>query len=432
MPVTLVQEADAASSSVTLGSNATAGNALIVAVACLGSTSATGVTGVTLGGSADNFTPITPGPSAQDTTSPNDFINVSVWADPNCAGGSTAIAITGTGVVAAWVFEFSGLSGAPETWQVFPVPTYQGSWVTALGQTTAPAQAWVAITAAANQVGAETLTVNNVTGWTVETAHAGTAGSYDWGAIAAYQAVNTVGSPAWSGEFSQSSFSVTVLVTLPAATSGALPAPAPATAFQLPPGTVATGALTVEGTLSSPAVSSPSPAAAGFAAWAYDPAMFNAIHAAALGTAGSISLIKCPVAAATSCTAVRVWVQNGGLSLTSNQNFAGIYSSTGALIATTADQSTNWASSGVMVDATLTGAPFSIKPPFVWVAVLWNGSSAPSLAATANLTAAWANGKTTAATARWGILSGPYTALPTVITPATITLTAPQFWAALW
>ena len=145
MPVAFVQEADSASSSVTLAAT-TAGNTVIVAVACLGPTSAAGVTGITLGGSPDNFTLITPGPSAQDTTSPGDYLNVSVWADANCASG-TAISVTGTGVQAVWAFEFSGLAGMADIAQVLPVGTYQDSWMASAPETTVPAEAWFAVIA---------------------------------------------------------------------------------------------------------------------------------------------------------------------------------------------------------------------------------------------------------------------------------------------
>ncbi len=218
MPAALVQEADAASASVTLGSGTTAGNTVIVAVACLGPAQATGVTGVTLGGSPDNFTPIAPGPSARDTTSPNDYLNVSVWADADCAGAATAVTVTGTGVLATWVYEFSGLAGTADISKVFSVSTYQDSWLATTAQASLPAEAWIAVIGAANQVGAETLTVTSGSGWATETAYNGTSGSYYWGAVSAYQTVNTVGTPSFSGFFSQPSFSAVAIVTLGAGT----------------------------------------------------------------------------------------------------------------------------------------------------------------------------------------------------------------------
>lgn len=251
MTIALVQEADAASSPVTLGSATTAGNTVVVAVACLSSSASAGVTGVTLGGSPDNFTPVTPGPSARDTTSPNDYLNVAVWADANCIASNT-VAVTGTGIVGVWVWEFSGLSGTPENWQVFPVPTYQSSWIAALPQTKVPVEAWIAVTAAANQTATETISVNSGFGWATQTAYTGTSGSYFYSAQAAYQTVNTVGAPAFNGTFSQPSFSATVLLALKAAPAANLPVALPGASgggLSLPGSSVVTGNLTVHGTL---------------------------------------------------------------------------------------------------------------------------------------------------------------------------------------
>ena len=67
--------------------------------------------------------------------------------------------------------------------------------------------------------------MNSGNGWTTETAYSGTSGSYDWGAVAGYQTVNTVGTPSFNGSFSQASFSVMVLVTLGAGTPAVPAAP---------------------------------------------------------------------------------------------------------------------------------------------------------------------------------------------------------------
>lgn len=243
MPVTLVQEADAASSSLTLSAT-TAGNTVVVAVACLGATSATGVTGITLGTNPDNFTLVSPGPSAHDTTSPNDYLNVSVWADPNCAGSATALSVTGTGVLAVWAWEFSGLSGTVDVAQVLQVSTYQDSWMATASQTTVPAEAWVAVVAAANQTASETITETGKNGWALQNAYNGTSGPYDWGAVAAYQTVNTLGTPSLAGTFSQPSMSSAAIVTFGMALPAAPAAPvAPGTplAVPAPPSTTASG-----------------------------------------------------------------------------------------------------------------------------------------------------------------------------------------------
>jgi hypothetical protein len=113
MAPTLVQSASATGTSattltVTLGSSTTAGNCLVVCIGTQESTSNPTVSGITLGGGADNF-------AAANTAYSNTAINAAIWADPNCAGGQTSVVITltgGAGVnphAAAWVMEWSGL-----------------------------------------------------------------------------------------------------------------------------------------------------------------------------------------------------------------------------------------------------------------------------------------------------------------------------------
>ena len=548
MPVTFVQEADSASSSVTLAVT-TAGNTVIVAVASLGPTSATGVTGVTLGGSPDNFTLITPGPSARDATSPNDYLNVSVWADANCASG-TAISVAGTGVQAVWAFEFSGLAGMADIAQVLQVATYQDSWMASTGQSTVPAEAWFAVIAAANQTGTPSPAVTSGNGWTLETAHSGTTGGYDWGAVAGYQTVNTVGVPEFNGSFSQPSFSVTVIVTLGAgtppapakahapltanvtvhgdlATHGAVssagvitqggtpvaltivgpktgnytarpgdfviveasstsavhitfPAGAPggsvvgvklaqaaATSvvvqaagtdvFDLQPGasqvilntTGATFIAQYQATTGTwytqstghelpfpPPVNNPQPSDLGYVTWSYDPAYLNGTFTGAALPGGNLYLAQCPVRATTSISSIGMWITAGGSGLTAGENFAGVYgitlsTGTATLLATTADLTSSWGSTGLFSATFSPATPVTISPPFVWAAFLANGTTKPSLALTGNQTAGWANGR--AVYARFGTVTGPFTSLPSSFDGlGAVTEAAPEYWTALF
>jgi hypothetical protein len=94
---------------ITLDAPTTAGNGLIVILLTSGTTSnPTSITGVTLGGSADNFSQITTYGSASDPGIG------AVWLDLNCAGGQTSVVITATGgtgslATMASVYEWSGL-----------------------------------------------------------------------------------------------------------------------------------------------------------------------------------------------------------------------------------------------------------------------------------------------------------------------------------
>ena len=97
---------------VTLDASTTAGNTLIVAVASSGTSTNPTTFAVTLGGSAGNF--------AQDSASgsSSDAAGGAVWRDSNCAGGQTAVAITGTGGVGtiattATVWECDDLAVSP-------------------------------------------------------------------------------------------------------------------------------------------------------------------------------------------------------------------------------------------------------------------------------------------------------------------------------
>lgn len=106
MAVALAHATQANSLSVTIPATA-AGNCLVVVVSSYNG-SAQSVSGMTLGGSAGNFG------SLKTAGGTGPFL--AIWADPDCAGGQTAVAISGSnlqvdagnGNVA--VYEFSGLA----------------------------------------------------------------------------------------------------------------------------------------------------------------------------------------------------------------------------------------------------------------------------------------------------------------------------------
>ncbi|MHB2029481.1 MAG: hypothetical protein ACYCPT_11775, partial [Acidimicrobiales bacterium] len=93
----------------------TAGNTLVVCIGTNGGGSGTqAISGVTLGGSANNFVSL-----GVNATTPASGTNPStldtVWIDPSCAGGQTAIAISGTNVATdsyIYVLEINGI-GTP-------------------------------------------------------------------------------------------------------------------------------------------------------------------------------------------------------------------------------------------------------------------------------------------------------------------------------
>jgi hypothetical protein len=121
-----------------------------------------------------------------------------------------------------------------------------------------------------------------------------------------------------------------------------------------------------------------------------------------------------------SVTNITVAISNAGSGLTSGQNFMGLYSSSGTLIGTTADQTTNFSSTGIKV-AALIGGPYTItggSNTFVWVAFVANGTTLPKPIGSGIGVVGLANLGLTAATYRGAYNGTASTALPSSITPS--------------
>lgn len=184
---------------------------------------------------------------------------------------------------------------------------------------------------------------------------------------------------------------------------------------------------------SGTASASPQPADMGYSGWTYDTVDITTSAGSILSTAGVLYLSKIPLRAAEPVSNIDIYLQTAGVTLTASQCFAGIYDSTGALVATSADQSTAWVGSAGRLTMALAGAaPFTVDPPFVWVALVFNGTTGPKFAVSAASSNALANGQTTAAATRYGSVSSGNTALPASFTPASISKVSAQWWAAVW
>lgn len=171
------------------------------------------------------------------------------------------------------------------------------------------------------------------------------------------------------------------------------------------------------------------PADTGILGWNYDVAA--AAVGTALATSGQIVLARINLRAAVSVTNVLYNITVVGNTLTSGQNFAGLYNSSGTLIGTSADQTTNWGSTTGLYTTALASGPFTAGPGFVWVAWLFNGTTGPTISRSANLgPAASVNLGLTAATCRWGHTAGGQTSLAS-FTPSSTTLVQTGFWAGL-
>jgi hypothetical protein len=113
----------------------------------------------------------------------------------------------------------------------------------------------------------------------------------------------------------------------------------------------------------------------GFLSWTFDPAL--AASSSLLVTAGTAQGGRIYVVRPVTVTNLVCQVVTGGSGLTSGQNKAAIYNSSGTLLGTSADQSTPWASSGTKTMALVT--PVAVVPGYYDVALWFNGTTAPTV-----------------------------------------------------
>jgi len=101
---------------------------------------------------------------------------------------------------------------------------------------------------------------------------------------------------------------------------------------------------------------------------------------------------------------------------------------------TSADQTSAWNTGGTtsVIDAPLSGGPFTVGPGFVWIAILYNGTTGPSFLRAGNTTASLSNGKLAASASRYGAVGSGNTSLPTSFTPTSITQLACEYWTGLY
>lgn len=121
--------------------------------------------------------------------------------------------------------------------------------------------------------------------------------------------------------------------------------------------------------------------------------------------------------------------------------YLGLYDSTGARVAVTADLSSAWmangATTGYVVPGTISGGPISLvgsRTTFYWLALLaGTATTAPSFGRKQTQAAGQINAGLTAATAAAGTILSGQSSLPSSITPSSIAITSVggQIWSAL-
>jgi hypothetical protein len=146
-----------------------------------------------------------------------------------------------------------------------------------------------------------------------------------------------------------------------------------------------------------------------------------------LPATGTLQLAKVHLPVAATVSNVVLFVQTAGTGLTAGGCFAGLYTSGGSLIATTADQSAAWASAGTKIMA-LTASQ-ALAAGDYYVAFYATGTTAPAFAR-ASAAFSIINTNLGNPQSRWatGAL-GLTTALPA--SAGTIQSTSNSWWAAL-
>lgn len=174
------------------------------------------------------------------------------------------------------------------------------------------------------------------------------------------------------------------------------------------------------------------PTDSGWLAQNFDPGLISGSGTAASGT---IQAIRVNVRNPMPVTNVILFQAAAGTGLTTGQNLVGLYSSTGMQIGVTADQTTNWGSgTDVFKTMALTGGPFTVSPPYVWVMPLPVEASGttPSWGRYQDFTSSTSNPNLATSAARWATGATGATALPASFTPSSyLTMAQRQYWAAL-
>jgi hypothetical protein len=112
----------------------------------------------------------------------------------------------------------------------------------------------------------------------------------------------------------------------------------------------------------------------GLITWSFDPAVASAGTVPA--AAGTLNVVKVKLASSSTASNILMIVSTAGVTLTSGQCFAGLYSGAGVLLSATADQSVAWQSTGVKTMAL--SATQAVVAGTYYVAFYANGTTLPA------------------------------------------------------
>jgi peptidoglycan/xylan/chitin deacetylase (PgdA/CDA1 family) len=164
----------------------------------------------------------------------------------------------------------------------------------------------------------------------------------------------------------------------------------------------------------------------GLIAWAYDPALAG-VNSSLPNAQGTMQVVKLHNPTQVTVTNIILAISTAGATLTSGQNFATLYNSTGALVGTTADQATNWQTNGAKIMG-ISGGPVTLNAGDCYVGFWSNGTTMPSFSRASS--SAIINVGLSSANSRFGIANtGLTTATPGTL--GTVSVQSLSFWAGL-
>lgn len=161
--------------------------------------------------------------------------------------------------------------------------------------------------------------------------------------------------------------------------------------------------------------------------WTMDPAL---TQGGTILTAGVLHMARIKLPEDSTVTNLITSVTTGGASLTASQNFGALYTSTGTLVAITADQSASWTGAGAKTMA-LAGGPYSLSAGTYYAALLANGGTPPTFLRGHGVSTSTLNIGLTAANGR-ALTSGTgQTTPPASVTLGSASLDFKAWWFAL-
>jgi hypothetical protein len=157
----------------------------------------------------------------------------------------------------------------------------------------------------------------------------------------------------------------------------------------------------------------------GYLSWTNSPLQASSTYT--LATSGTVYTVALKVNGGT-ITNLNYHITTAGATLTSAQNYVGLYQA-GALLASSADQSTAWTSTGLTTTALST--PVQVQQGIVIAAFVFNGTTGPTLSASG----IYGNEGFAAAASCFGTANTSRTTLPATL--GTIAALAKSPWVAL-